>query len=235
MAPEDDSFVTARQETVRYHEELYASATLGGPGTWLHRPHRLLDDALNLIPGDMPITAYDLGAGIGRHTIPMLQRLPAGSHVYAVDLLSSALSQLRDAAPSGTEVLLHTRQADLANYEFEAPADLVLAFSSIEHLPGVGAIAAFLARTSSAMRPGGVVAIGIVADRLEIDARGKARPALLESAVTSSETFDLFSAAFDDFEVLDHRVRPAVVREERDGEEHALSSALVTWLGIKNG
>ena len=72
-------FARARHETVRYHEELYSHVRLGQEGTWLARPHRLLLDALARVPGGRPVIAYDLGAGIGRHTIPMLRRLAAGS------------------------------------------------------------------------------------------------------------------------------------------------------------
>ena len=43
---EPTEFERARRETVRYHEELYASATLGQAGTWLAKPHRLMADAL---------------------------------------------------------------------------------------------------------------------------------------------------------------------------------------------
>ena len=86
-----NEFERARRETVRYHEELYSSAGLGQAGTWLARPHSLLLDALAHVPSGRPVIAYDLGAGIGRHTIPMMQQLPVGSEVYAVDLLASAL------------------------------------------------------------------------------------------------------------------------------------------------
>src|ERR1700743_3231640 len=97
-----NEFERARRETVRYHEELYSSAGLGQAGTWLARPHRLplhapaapppraaalgqagtwrarppslLLDALAYVPSGRPVIAYDLGAGIGRHTIPMMQQ-----------------------------------------------------------------------------------------------------------------------------------------------------------------
>jgi hypothetical protein len=104
-------FERARRETVRYHEELYAAAALGQAGTWLARPHRLLADALELVRSGRSVVAYDLGAGIGRHTIPLLRQLPDGSEVYAVDLLPSALRSLENAVPPGIRTRLHTRTA----------------------------------------------------------------------------------------------------------------------------
>jgi tellurite methyltransferase len=225
-----NEFERARRETVRYHEELYSSAGLGQAGTWLARPHSLLLDALAHVPSGRPVIAYDLGAGIGRHTIPMMQQLPVGSEVYAVDLLASALHSLRCSVPPGLGTVLHTRPADLDDFQFETPADLVLAFSAIEHLPALEAIRGLLGRVCAAVRPGGVVAIGIVADRIEIDSKGNRRPALIESAISSAAATELLSSAFGAFDVVYQKARPADVREDRQGERYTLASTLLTWL-----
>lgn len=228
-------FERARRETVRYHEDLYSSATLGQEGTWLAKPHGLLLDALARIPSGRPVIAYDLGSGIGRHTIPMMQRLPVGSEVYAIDLLSSALQSLCGSVPPGVRTVLHTRRADLDDFVFQTPADLVLAFSAIEHLPSLAAIRRLLERVHAAVNPGGVVAIGVVADRFEIDARGNRRLALIESAISSAEADELLTSVFTDFEVDYRKALPADVRENRDGETYMLTSTLLTWLGTRPG
>jgi hypothetical protein len=230
---EMSEFERARHETVRYHEELYSSAGLGSPGTWLARPHRLLLDALAHLPSGRPVAAYDLGAGIGRHTIPLMRQLPAGSEVYTVDLLPSALQSLRCSVPPGLSTVLHLRHADLDDFVFESPADLVLAFSAIEHLPGPAAIRGLLGRVNAAVRPGGVVAIGIVADRIEIDSKGNPLPALLESAISAAAATELLSSAFGGFDVVYQKARPADVREERQGESYTLASTLLTWLATR--
>ncbi|HWT34433.1 MAG TPA: class I SAM-dependent methyltransferase [Microbacterium sp.] len=233
-APEPISdFDRARRETVRYHEELYAVAELGEPGTWLARPHPLLTDALALLAADRPVVAYDLGAGIGRHTIPLLEALPEGSTVWAVDLLDSALEQLRDAVPGGLGAQLRTRAVDLSTFEFETGADLVFAFSAVEHLPDLASVRLLLERARAALTPGGVLALGFVVDRFEIDAHGDRRPALLESAMTSAETLGLLSALFPDFTVAGRRSEPSEVREQRGGEVYTLASTLLTWLARK--
>ncbi len=231
---ESAAFERARRETVRYHEELYASAALGQAGTWLAKPHRLLADALELIPSGEPVVAYDLGAGIGRHTIPLLRELPVGSDVFAVDLLRSALYSLENAVPPGTRTHLHTRAADLDGFEFEARAGLILAFSAIEHLRDLAAVRRLLARARAATRPGGVVAIGVVADRGEVDDRGRRRPALLESAMSTTEATGLLAGVFSDFDVAYQRLSPAQVREVRGEDTYSLTSTLITWLATRN-
>jgi tellurite methyltransferase len=227
-------FERARRETVRYHERLYASAALGQAGTWLARPHRLMADALGLVSSGKPVVAYDLGAGIGRHTIPLLRELPAGSDVFAVDLLPSALRSLANAVPPGIRTHLRARPADLDSFQFEAPADLILAFSAIEHLRDLIAARGLLDRMRAATKPGGVVAIGIVADRAEVDDHGRRRPALIESAMSAPEAARLISAAFSDFEVTYQRFSPAQVREERGEDTYTLTSTLITWLATRH-
>ncbi|WP_429458976.1 class I SAM-dependent methyltransferase [Microbacterium sp. ZKA21] len=232
-SPRAAAFERARQETIRYHEELYAQTGLGSEGTWLAKPHRLVFEALELLPRDRAVVAYDLGAGVGRHTVPMLDSVPAGSVVFAVDLLDSAVRRLAALAPASGSTRLRAQQADLAELEFVEGVDLVFAFSSVEHLADAGSIRRLLGQVDAALRPGGVVALGIVADRYEVDASGSRRPALLESGISVAEVDALLIDSFAGFEVIDRTARQAVVREQRDGEEYLLSSTLVTWLGRK--
>jgi len=145
--------------------------------------------------------SYDLGAGIGRHTIP----LP----------------------------LLQTRPADLDRFEFDTPADLILAFSAIEHLPDLKAVRRLLDRVRDATKPRGVVAIGVVADRVEVDDHGRRQPALLESAMSAAEATGLLTGAFSDFDVTYQRLGPSQVREQRGERSYTLTSTLVTWLATR--
>lgn len=222
-------FCRARQETIRYHEDLYASTHLGESGTWLAAPHPLLCQALTLLAAESPVTAYDLGAGVGRHTIPMLHNLPLGSDVYAVDLLQSALDRLEAAVPPDIATVLHTVRCDLDDFVFDTLADLVVAFSAIEHLPDTRSVRALLQRIAAAIAPGGVVAVGVAADRVEIHASGR-RPALLESGITSATSRELLTETFTEFTVEELSARPAEVLEDRAGQRYTLRSTLITML-----
>jgi len=179
--------------------------------------------------------SYDLGAGIGRHTIPLslLRELPDGSDVFAVDLLPSALRSLEAAVPPGIRTHLQTRPADLDRFEFDTPADLILAFSAIEHLPDLKAVRRLLDRVRDATKPRGVVAIGVVADRVEVDDHGRRQPALLESAMSAAEATGLLTGAFSDFDVTYQRLGPSQVREQRGERSYTLTSTLVTWLATR--
>jgi len=88
-------FGTGRRETVRYHEELYCSTPLGTSGTWRARPHSLVLDAIDLGREVGPAIAYDLGAGVGRHTIPMAKGLPAGWSVERRNVRRTSVTERR--------------------------------------------------------------------------------------------------------------------------------------------
>lgn len=224
-------FERARRETIRYHDELYASAELGEQGTWLARPHRLVFDALALLPDDRPAIAYDLGAGVGRHVVPMLQRLPDGSQLYAIDLLESAVEQLEQLTPTSGATTLHVRQQDLADVEFVENVDLLFAFSAVEHLPDVAAVRDLFRRMRASLRSGGVVALGIIVDRYEVDDDGQSRPAMIESGLSTADVDGLLSDAFGDMREVSRTTGRANIDEERDGETYTLASTLITWIG----
>ena len=175
-----DEFVRARAETIRYHETLYRSTSLGTRGSWLAHPHPLVMDSLGLVTH--PVHAYDLGAGVGRHTLPIVAGLPTGSRVTAVDIIPSALASLvENTAAAGLSNCVETVNADLESWAFPADdAGLIVAFSALEHVSSLDAYCAILERCRGATIPGGVNVIGIVADREEVSSSGARRAALIE-------------------------------------------------------
>ena len=110
---------------------------------------------------------------------------------------------------------------------------MILAFSAIEHLHDLKAVRGLLDRVRAATRPGGVVAIGIAADRVEVDEQGRRRPALLESAMSAAEATALLAGAFTGFDVTYQRLGPTQVRENRGEDTYTLTSTLVTWLATR--
>lgn len=228
MADPDSTFAVARAETLRYHRDLYATTQLGQHGTWLAAPQQSVLDAIAEVDATRPAVAYDLGAGVGRHTIPMLQMLALGSTVVAVDILPEALEALRANSPE-TRSRLRLVTADLADFEFEEPADLIVAFSAIEHLPDLDSIQRMLERIAAVTTRGGIVHFGFVCDRYEIDHAGHRRPALLESRLSSGQAMTMVEHAFSAFDTVTRSKRPATVSESRNGEGYDLASTLVSY------
>jgi tellurite methyltransferase len=227
-----DQTDAARRETIRYHQELYRSTPLGLAGTWLAGPHRLVTDAIAMTHD--PVHAYDLGAGVGRHTIPLARDLPPGSQVTAVELLPSALDHLRrNAAESGVAERIDTVIADLEDYEFPAAdAGLIVAFSSIEHVTSMAALTRLLQRCRHATTPGGVNALGVFAERKEVHDAG-VRQALIELPLTRAQTRTLLGQTYIGWDVLLDEYKPTRVWETREGEPYQLQADLVSFVALK--
>ena len=156
-------FDEGRDETIRYHEELYSAPEAHDPDAWLNRPAPIVMDALAHLDRTRPVRVYDLGAGSGRHAIPLARALPAGSRVVAVDLLDIPIQQLKErAAHESVGDVVIPVVADQETYEFDrGPADLVLGVSTLEHVSSRDAFVALLERMRDATAPGGVHVLGL--------------------------------------------------------------------------
>jgi hypothetical protein len=225
-----DEFVRARAETIRYREALYRSARLGTRGSWLARPHPLVMDSLDLVT--RPVHAYNLGAGVGRHTLPMVAGLPSGSRVTAVDLIPSALASLvENAAAAGLSNRVEAVNADLESWAFPADdAGLIIAFSALERVSSLDAFCAILERCRAATIPGGVNLIGIVADREEVSSSGARRAALIELSLSGEQALSVLRRCFTGWEIHVDETNPAAVTEERNGAQHELRSTLIKFV-----
>lgn len=231
MSSDVPDFTRARAESIRYHQELYGSADLGMPGTWLANPHRLVAEALESVTG--PVHAYDLGAGVGRHAILMAQQLPAGSRITAVELLPEAIERLeRNAESAGVADRIDGVTADLATYRFpKRGAGLVVAFSTFEHLPSLPDLHTVLDRATSATASGGLHVVAFFADRVEVTPDGP-REGLIELSLTEEEAVEAFDAAYDGWEILRREVTPTEVFV-RESENYTLEGTLVAYVARK--
>lgn len=228
-------FHRGRSETIRYHEELYAHAELGVPGSWLARPHPLVLAGLWTARESGPIVAYDLGAGVGRHTVPMAQGLADGSRVIAVDLLQTAIDRLRtNCARAGVEDAVVPVVHDLETFDPADDAGLVVAFSAIEHVSSVEAMRRLLTRMASMTHPGGVHVIGVVCDRTEVAPNGTSRPAIVEFPLTSEAALAVVDRTYSGWDVRRRTTRPSRVAETRDGERYEMISTLVELVAVKS-
>lgn len=95
----------------------------------------------------------DVGAGTGRDTALLLERLPRG-HVVAVDGSTAMLAQLRDRLAGVGPARLTTLHADLtAPLTLEEPVDAVFSVATLHWVPDHGSLFRSLA---GVLRPGGL-------------------------------------------------------------------------------
>lgn len=96
----------------------------------------------------------DVGAGTGRDTAALLERLPRG-HVVAVDGSTAMLAQLRGRLAGVGPDRLTTLHADLtASLALEEPVDAVFSVATLHWIPDHGPLFRSLA---GVLRPGGLL------------------------------------------------------------------------------
>lgn len=96
----------------------------------------------------------DVGAGTGRDTAALLERLPRG-HVVAVDGSTAMLAQLRDRLAGVGPDRLTTLHADLtAPLSLDEPVDAVFSVATLHWIPDHGSLFHSLA---AVLRPGGLL------------------------------------------------------------------------------
>lgn len=75
-------------------------------------------------------------------------------------------------------------------------AGLIVGFSALKHVSSIVAMRGLLCRCAAATAPGGLVAPGIFADRIEELADGTIRPALVEFELDSATIQTMLDEVF---------------------------------------
>ena len=110
-------------------------------------------DLLARVPLDRPRTIVDLGCGAGNVTKILGERWP-DARITGVDSSPEMLAAARAAAPADSRYTLVA--ADLAQWQPDAPVDLVYSNAALHWLPDH---AALFARVSAMVAGGGVLAV----------------------------------------------------------------------------
>lgn len=215
-----------RRETVRYHQEFYANHELFKEGSWLHKPSPFVLRSLDYVERNGALRALDLGCGVGRHTLPLAERLPSGSYVVGMDLLPLAAERLaHNAADAGLGDRIQAVVADLDHVALAPESlDLLVSVSALEHSRDMAALDRLLARCRSATRPGGVHCLIMGTDKMEVAHDGSARPAHVELPLTKAEGSAALKRAYAGWEWLAFSDLSFSVDEEREGEEYTLTA-----------
>jgi SAM-dependent methyltransferase len=232
-----DDPVAGRRETVRYHEDFYSRHELFVEGSWLYKPSPFVMRSLASISAAGPVVAVDLGAGVGRHTIPVAQQLPAGSFVLAIDLLPLAARRLHEnALGAGVRTRVQAVVADL-DHVILAPdsVDWLVSVSALEHATGLDMLERVLRRCQEATRPGGLNCLIIGTDKVEVDAAGRSRPARVEFHLETADAQSLLDRLYQPWELIESSSAVFAVDEDRDGETYTLRTTNLRLLARRPG
>jgi SAM-dependent methyltransferase len=115
--------------------------------------------------------AIDLGAGFGRHSVPLARR---GYSVLAIDGCDYLLRELRSRASRLAVRAVHGDLLDFRAYVNQA-ADVILCMGdTITHLPDSGSVESLFEAVAASLRPGGLFVVTF-RDHVSRELRGHGR------------------------------------------------------------
>jgi cyclopropane fatty-acyl-phospholipid synthase-like methyltransferase len=226
----------ARLRERNYHIAFYAKHTLGDAGTWLAGPAPYALDSLRYVPQNAT-RALDLGAGIGRHAIPIAQYLGPGSEAVCIDILASALGTLHDnAREAGIDSRMTTLVADAEAYEPEGLFDFVLSVSAIEHVSSRQSLRALISRLQAATQVGGVHCFMIATQHQWLDAAtSEPIEPLVELNMTAHEMQDMLRQQYEDWKIKDLSTKTWETNESHNGKAIICNSTCVQFTASNRG
>ncbi len=121
-------------------------------GTFLWERIRPAIDLLNRVDLSVPKVVYDLGCGAGHITRRLAARWPSAK-VSGIDASPAMLAEAQDEDPNST---ISWVEADIARWEPDEPADLIISNAALQWLDGH---ATLFPRLLGYLRPGGVLAV----------------------------------------------------------------------------
>jgi cyclopropane fatty-acyl-phospholipid synthase-like methyltransferase len=219
----EKQFEAARQAEAGYHSNFYQNNELFEDGTWMSRPMPMVMEMLErLLVHKQELRVLDLGCGVGRHTIPIAQRLvDTNSEVIGVDLLDEAVDGLRKYAKQyQVDHIVQAEKADVEHYQVQPNAfDFIAACSCLEHTSSKEAFLEVVERLQAGTRIGGIhcITMSTSVEEKEIETGRQIEP-LIELNLSTSEAIVLLEQAYEGWNILLQEHVTQTIQEEKYDE-----------------
>lgn len=203
----NEQFEAARKAEAGYHSNFYENNELFASGTWMSRPMPMVMDMLErILAHKEELRVLDLGCGVGRHTIPIAQRLAqTNSEVIGVDLLDEAIDGLRKYAKEyNVDHLVQAVKADVEHYAIEKDHfDFIAACSCLEHVSNKQAFKEALERLQAGTRTGGIhcITMSTNVEEKEMNSGREIEP-LIELNLPTAEAIAILEEAYKGWNIL---------------------------------
>ncbi|WP_434751753.1 class I SAM-dependent methyltransferase [Paenibacillus amylolyticus] len=219
----EEQLEAARQAEAGYHSNFYQNNELFEDGTWMSRPMPMVMEMLErLLVHKQELRVLDLGCSVGRHTIPIAQRLAdTNSEVIGVDLLDEAVEGLRKYAKQyQVDHIVQAEKADVEHYQVQPNAfDFIAACSCLEHTSSKEAFLETVERLQAGTRTGGIhcITMSTSVEEKEIQTGRQIEP-LIELNLSTSEAIALLEQAYDGWNILFQEHVTQTIQEEKYDE-----------------
>lgn len=232
-----DRIAKIRLEEKLYHDHCYEKFALFEKGSWLYKP---VQTVLNIIPyfkGVEPLEVLDLGAGIGRNSIPVAEAISIGrGSVTCVDLLDSAIDKLRKYSKIyRVEDRIKAVKQDIATYPiYPNTYDFIIAVSSLEHVRTESELDQVLFRMVGGTKPNGINCIIINSEVKEMDIQSRSHlEAQMEVNLSTVDMTNKLKKVYKSWSVVKQVVKPLEYTIERQGKPVLMTTNAITYV-VKN-
>lgn len=218
-----EQFKKAREMEETYHRKFYQEHDLYEEGTWMAGPMPIVMETLDRLTAFKDqLTVLDLGAGAGRNTIAIAEKLrETKSRIVAVDLLEEAVDSLNDhAAKYQVDHLITAEQADIEHYEIEPNKyDYIAACSCLEHVSSEEALHQVLDRMQAGTKTGGIhlITMSTGVEEVKLPNLESVKP-LIELNLPTQYAEDLLTHRYEDeWDIIfTERVTQAIPEDKYD-------------------
>ncbi|WPP39944.1 class I SAM-dependent methyltransferase [Paenibacillus hunanensis] len=231
------SFNTARESENQYHEQFYKENKLFEDGSWMSRPTPLVMELLERLLQYTPAPrVLDLACGVGRHAIPVAQKLEQGGEVVGVDLLEDAIKQLQQyASEYDVSDRVQAIVGDVEHYEIEPEQfDYMIATGCLEHVSSPQALHDVLQRMQAGTRTGGIHFISMTSSVQQVDQQnGNAEEGNIELNLNTTQLLELLESEYEGWNIIARKAVAQAIEENKDDREIELQGNWVTFAASK--
>lgn len=229
-----DKIARIRAEEKAYHDYFYDNFKLFEPGSWLQKPVRTVMEALNQFKDREYVNVLDLGAGVGRNSIPIAESFRGrDGQVVCVDLLDSAINKLREYAERfGVQTYIKPVLSDIEHYAIEPEHyDMILAVSALEHLRSEEELEQKLNEMVLGTKINGVNCIIISSNIREVvmDTNQQFDP-MFEVNLSTETMLRLLDTCYNGWEIQRRSVNQQKYEIIRSGQAVKLTGDIVTYV-----
>lgn len=231
-------FQKARQSTKQYHAELYQKDILYKKGTWLEKPEKDILEIGEKLQDKNNIRILDLGSGIGRNAIPLVQMLQKNKvMIECVDYLEIAIKKLNEYAQK-FRVKKHINGHILPVEDFtikQNSYDFIISHGVLAHVKNKNTLLRVLRDIRNGVKKEGYVYLAIASGlkEKETDTQKKLIP-LVEVSLETKELINIYKKIFSDWKIEIIRTDPYIEYYEKDGKKIEWSCNFVVFVGRKN-
>ncbi|WP_337100023.1 class I SAM-dependent methyltransferase [Paenibacillus sp. YIM B09110] len=223
-----------RDEEKKYHDACYEEHKLFEPGSWLHRPVQTVLEVLEQFKDYKQLNVLDLGAGIGRNSIPIAQSLVGRQgRVVCVDLLESAIAGLLENSKQfGVESYIDARLSDIEHFNIASSEyDFIVAVSALEHVSSEAVLADKLGEMVRGTKQGGIhcIIIGSNIQEHALYTNAELDP-MFEVNISTERMLQLLDVQYASWDVQRRHVRTLVYDIDRNGIPVKLTTDCITFV-----